>query len=205
MVTSSSNMTLDDAGGLSSAASTCRSLRACSKSDSIAVNPTVTLSVHGNTVVSECRYSVFGTIAFGMRRPGESAPILRSQSGGGCQRPAAILAEQEPSWMGRACADDVSDGGAQLHASLRQRLGRGVEPQLGRLIEMRTHFAAHPGVVVVEPVEFLRLSIVRSIRLRSIGASVSVSKPFIGFSAPAISAATTSSRFSMRMPKASVL
>ncbi len=45
----------------------------------------------------------------------------------------------------------------------------------------------------------------RSIRLRSIGAKVRVSKPSIFFSAPSISSGTTRTRFSTRMPYSPVL
>ena len=68
------------------------------------------------------------------------------------------------------------------------------------VIDMRAHFAADAGMVLVEPVQFVAISMFTSIRRRSIGASVSVSNAFTGFSAPAMSVPTTSSRFSIRMP-----
>ena len=59
----------------------------------------------------------------------------------------------------------------------------------------------HAGVIGVEPVALLaaRASRHRPAGGRS-GRSVSVSKPSIGFSAPATSRGSTSTRFSMRMP-----
>ena len=62
--------------------------------------------------------------------------------------------------------------------------------QASSLVERRPHLALHARVIVVEPVQLvLAQHALTSISRRSIGASVSVSNAFIGFSAPAMSAA----------------
>ena len=202
MATSSSSMIFDVATALSAAASGGLPVTPCMSRCRfrLLVNRTVALSRMANTAVSECGYADFGMRE--SRSVARTSPLSSSAKAGD---PVFQSVSDEPKAAAYWVPAFPDDDGNRMRSKRQQRCRRGVEPQLVALIEMRAHLAAHPRVIVVEPAQFVGVSMLRSIRRRSIGASVSVSNPFIGFSAPAMSAATTSSRFSIRMPKASVL
>jgi len=67
-------------------------------------------------------------------------------------------------------------------------------------VDMRADLVANSCVIVVEPGQLIAAQHVQVDQATIDRRRVSVSKAFTGFSAPAMSVPTTSSRFSIRMP-----